>query len=159
MKALSALLLTAAVAITPIAATASEVPESKLDKELMAAGVIDTNYKYKDIDAANKYFAVVYKIVNASLPLNSGLGVNITEFSISPYYSQYTHEYTTDLSAQKAADIQAQLDTPAAFQKLCKEVYLKDRFFAANNHVMKFVYNQNNGAKIADIDISASNCK
>lgn len=156
MKVLSTLLVTALVATTPILASAAD---SVLDRDLMAVGIIDGNYKYKDIEAANKYFGTLYTTVNATLPRRSSAGIDITDFSISPYYSQYTHSYTADLPESKIKEVQQQLASPSAFNKLCSDVYLKDKFLKANNHVMRFVYTQNSGATIADINISANNCK
>lgn len=174
MKVFHKLLLTAAVAVTPMIATASEpvatvsaIPvvhdnpsdSSKLDRSLVAVGILDSDYTYKDIDSAKSYFNILYKNISQTFAMDPSTSINMIEFSLSPYYSQYIYKHTGDLSDERVAKIKSQLDTTAAFQKLCQDVYLKDRFWSANNHLMNFVYTYNDGEIITEVNIDSDNCK
>lgn len=158
MRKIYAAMVFGLLAYTPLMATAAP-STGGIDQDLMSNGVIGSDYKYKDIEAANRFFAGVYESVNASLPAATSDITEATSLSISPYYSEYTHRYTFDIPAEKLPALTAGLSSPRMLKKLCQESYLTEKFLSANNHTMIFTYIQKNGDKIADIIMSRSTCK
>lgn len=128
------------------------------DKSLIEEGVIGADYKYKNPEQAAKVFAALEAQINASLPTEAINGIQSTSVAFTPYKSTYVHSYTVEFDKAKIPELKKQIGSPVILSKLCNEIFLAEKFLAANNHRMTFRYQQKNGQKIADVQMNNAVC-
>lgn len=145
------------IAATPLLSVAAP-SMGDFDRSLIEEGVIGTDYKYKNPELAAKVFSILEAQINAELPAESIKGIQSTSVALTPYKSTYVHSYTVDFDKAKIPALKKQIGSPMVLSKLCNEIFLAEKFLAANNHRMTFRYQQKNGQKIADVQMNNAVC-
>lgn len=157
MKKIVSITALCLLALSPLSQAAVTMPD--IDQELLENGIVGSDYKYKDINAADKYFNKLTADFAKVLPMKRSPAIEAKSVTITPYFSEYVHRYTVDLPPASLSSLEHELTNPTMLKNLCRNVYNTKKFISANNHSIVFTYQKKDGHKLTDITMNNATCK
>ena len=109
------------------------------DEILLAANLIDNDYRYTDVSLVEKYFKAVTTDSNRDLPIEVDENTSMTKVSIEPYRGFYAYSLNALLSPEEIEEFIAVNSTQEDIQRLCDAVYIS-KYQRANNARFHFIW-------------------
>lgn len=143
-------LMTAIIfAITPVLSLANT--PSDMDLELLEYGVVDSSFKYKDLELATQYFKAIHNRYLVSLPLYIDRYVEWTSSMVTPFEQTYSYkDYRIDENVKLTFEQSEILD-------LCEEIFT-DLYLSRNNVNIHLRYYNSNDKLISTVNLNRRTC-
>lgn len=127
-----------------------------MDGEMLELGLVDSNYKYKDLSSVRRYFELRTTNHQKMLPHTSD-GVTTTEVELTPYMQTYTYVIDEFLTPEYAEAIRAKTQTQESIQEKCYGMY-SSKYQKANNTGVTMMLYDLSGELISKIILDESTC-
>ena len=109
------------------------------DEILLAANLVDKDYRYTDLSLVEKYFKAVTTDSNRDLPIEIDENTLMTKVSIEPYRGFYAYSLDALLSPEEIEEFIAANNAEEDIQKICDAVYFS-KYQKSNNVKFHFVW-------------------
>ena len=133
-----------------------QIVATGMDGEMLELGLIDSNYKYKDLSSVRRYFELVTANHQRILPDTSD-GVTSKESELTPYMHTYTYVIEDFLTPEHAEAIREQAQTQESIQEKCYGMYSSKYQKANNTGVTMMIYDLS-GELISKVILDKSTC-
>lgn len=131
--------------------------ETKVDKELLSLGLIDKNYKYKNIADAATYFKQLANRESLSLPVMINSDEEVVSMLATPFKVIYTYRIHRRFDNNSLKVVAQLYNNPKRISELCLQNYIHE-FQRANDYVIKFIYSDLNGKLITEARLDNEVC-
>lgn len=124
---------------------------SDTDLELLEYGIVDSSFKYKDLELATEYFKIIHHRNMVSLPLYIDKHIEWTSSLITPFEQVYSYK-----------DYRIEDDDKIIFEKsdileFCDETFT-DLYLIRNNVNINIRYYNINDKLISTINLNRKTC-
>lgn len=127
-----------------------------IDDDLLELGIVDSNYKYKDLDFANKYFELITINLQKILPDTSD-GITSKEAELTHYYNTYTYVIEEFLPPESVEAIRATSQSQEYIQRQC-DVFYASKYQRANRTSVSIKVYDLSGDLISKVLLDESRC-
>lgn len=140
-----------------IAYSSNAIASTAHDNELLRIGAIDSSYRYKNLDYAERFFQVLQTQLRTQLPLKVDEGVMVISVEASPYLTRYIYRTDNVFSKKEITNAKTYFNSSEVVKALCIGIY-KSSYQRANNTVGYADYYDSNGTKIASVLLNKYKC-
>lgn len=127
-----------------------------IDDDLLELGIVDSNYKYKDLDFANKYFELITINLQKILPDTSD-GVTSKEAELTRYAHTYTYVIEEFLPPESVEAIRATAQSQEYIQSQC-DLFYASKYQRANDTWVSIQIYDLSGELISKVILDESRC-
>ncbi len=146
-----------AVTVISIVCSTNAVASTAHDNELLRIGAVDSSYRYKNLDYAERFFEVLQTQLRTLLPLEVDEGVMVIGVEASPYSTKYIYRTNDIFSKEELANAKTHFNSSDIINSLCSAMY-KNKYQRANNTIGYADYYDSNGTKITSIMLNKYKC-
>ena len=133
------------------------IKESEEDRKLLALGILDTDYRYKNIEKANEYFRVQSNETAKSLPTQVDSFSEISSTMITPYGAFYSYRFLSNLDASQRREVIKDIKTESNFKDLCSS-FFDSKYQVVNNQTIKVNYMDRDYKDIVVFNLDPKKC-
>ncbi|MBI1447674.1 MULTISPECIES: hypothetical protein [Acinetobacter] len=131
--------------------------ETKVDKEFLNSGLIDKNYRYKNIADAATFFKQLANRESLSLPVMLNSDEEVVSMMATPFQVMYSYRIHRKLDNNSLKVVAQLYNNPKRISELCRQNYIHE-FQRANSYVIKFIYSDLNGRLITETRLDKEVC-
>ncbi|WPE82832.1 hypothetical protein SB581_07640 [Acinetobacter baumannii] len=131
--------------------------ETKVDEELLSLGIIDKNYKYKNIAEAATFFRNLANRESLSLPVMLNSDEEVVSMIATPFQVIYSYRIHRKFDNNSLKVVAQLYNNPKRISELCQQNYIHE-FQRANGYVIKFIYSDLNGKIITEARLDNEVC-
>ena len=132
----------------------AQIPEpSSTDKAFLESGIVDSNYKFIDIEGAKLAFRELSNNFAGTLPIQINSETSIISVVMTPNYLIFGYKFLIDLDIPQKIEMKNYLHSKEHRDVVCANVFTS-RYMIANNNVIALDYYDISNKRIAMIKIS-----
>ena len=137
---------------------AAACAESEADRLLKDAGLLDNDYVYVDTELITKLSKELTESYVKTLPVDLNYYMQITDFSVTPYYFKTTYRLVNPLNVADTATIKRELNSVETLRRGCALEFLVNEYMKANNMTLIYAYRDANDQPLAEVTMTNEIC-